>query len=308
MKYAIISDVHGNLNALTAVLNDAEYFGVDKYIFVGDYCSYLPYPNEVVNKIKSLENNIIVQGNEEGYLTMYSKQDQSTWTDGQFQAHYWCYRAINSINHEYLAALPKRITFSDSDMNITVTHSSADIYGDIDHKEFSSLKVAAKYEMDNSFSREKLLNDIGEYLKKAKFTAVIQSLPDNIYVFGHTHVQWNARIGNKIFINPGSCGLVLDGLAGAPYTLLDIDNEKIDITERRVQYDFDKLLHEFQNSSLFEAAPVWCNIILKEMTARFGCVLPFLQFVNEYANKIDDPIRPYSVKTWTEAYNAWQRV
>ena len=306
MRYAIISDIHGNLSAFTAVLKDAERFGAEQYIFVGDYCSYFPYPNEVINKMKSLTNSYIIRGNEEEYLSLYSKQNPSTWTDGQFQAHYWCYRTINIMNHEYLAALPKKISFKDCDIRITVTHSSADIYGDIDHKEFSSLKVAEKYEKDSSYSREKLLREIRGYLRKDEFATVLQSLPDDVYIFGHTHVQWNSRIGNKVFINPGSCGLALDGLSGAPYTLMDISNEEVTIIERRVRYNVDKLIIEFQNSSLFEAAPVWCTVILKEMEAGFERVLPFLQFVEEYANKINDPIRPYSVKTWTDAYSAWQ--
>ncbi|MDR2569870.1 MAG: metallophosphoesterase family protein, partial [Oscillospiraceae bacterium] len=42
MKYAIISDIHGNLDSLLAVLNDAKNYNVDKYIFVGDYCACFP--------------------------------------------------------------------------------------------------------------------------------------------------------------------------------------------------------------------------------------------------------------------------
>ena len=33
----------------------------------------------------------------------------------------------------------------------------------------------------------------------------------------------------------------------------------------------------------------------------------FLQFVSDYADKINDPVRPYSVKTWTEAYEFWKK-
>ena len=46
MKYAVISDIHGNLPALKVVLADAEKQGADAYIFGGDYCLSGPYPNE----------------------------------------------------------------------------------------------------------------------------------------------------------------------------------------------------------------------------------------------------------------------
>ena len=45
MKYAIISDVHGNLPALELVLKDAEDNHVDSFIFVGDYFLSNPFPN-----------------------------------------------------------------------------------------------------------------------------------------------------------------------------------------------------------------------------------------------------------------------
>ena len=38
MRYAVIADVHGNLQALEAVLQDAAAQQVDQYLFVGDYC------------------------------------------------------------------------------------------------------------------------------------------------------------------------------------------------------------------------------------------------------------------------------
>jgi len=61
MRYAVIADIHGNFPALYAVLKDAEQAKVDKYIFAGDYAITLQYPNEVVEKIKSMsQNNYII--------------------------------------------------------------------------------------------------------------------------------------------------------------------------------------------------------------------------------------------------------
>ena len=308
MKYAIISDIHGNLDALSAVLKDAETFRVDRYIFAGDYFASLPYPNEVIDLIKNFKNAVVVQGNEENHFSEYENQNQSLWTDGQFQTTYWCFKTITNVNRNYLSTLPKTLIVADGDINITITHSSSDIIGNIEHQEFSSLKVAIKYQNDDRFSKEKLSNDIRAYLKRDEFLTVFDSLADGVYIWGHTHIQWNIQLGNKIFINPGSCGIPLDGTSGAPYTLLDVENNQARITERRVAYDTEKLVHNFRGSSLYEAAPVWSNIIIRELTTQFEHVMFFLQFANEYADKIHDPIRPFSVKTWTEAYHHWRSV
>jgi len=54
MKYALISDIHGNIDALKAVLADAKRNNVQHYIFLGDYCIGLAYPNEVLNCIRAI--------------------------------------------------------------------------------------------------------------------------------------------------------------------------------------------------------------------------------------------------------------
>lgn len=308
MKLAILSDIHGNIYALEAILNDAARDHVDGYLLVGDYCSCFPYPNEVVDVIKALPRATVIHGNEEDVLYEYAKQGQDTWTDGQYQTHYWCYRTIRADNHSYLRKLPKTVTLRVEGTEITAAHSSADLYGDVEYREFSSTKVALKYQNEPDYARQKLLGHMREYLRQnAAFQSAVQALSGGIYVFGHTHVQWHAQSGDNIFINPGSCGLPLDGTHGAPYTLLRIEKSEIQIEERRVPYDLDHLINEYRRSDLFAAAPVWSRVILQEMKTGFEAAHFFLKYAEDYANKIDDPIRPFTVKTWAEAYDHWTK-
>ena len=51
MKYALISDVHGNMPALQAVIADADKMDVTHFAFLGDFCVGLAYPNEVLDII-----------------------------------------------------------------------------------------------------------------------------------------------------------------------------------------------------------------------------------------------------------------
>ena len=68
MKLAVISDIHGNLPALNAVLDDAKRRGITEYVFTGDYCLSGPYPDECVAAMNAVENKYIIRGNEEKYL------------------------------------------------------------------------------------------------------------------------------------------------------------------------------------------------------------------------------------------------
>lgn len=305
MRYAVISDVHGNIDALSAALKDARCFNIKDFIFVGDYCAYFPFPNEVVDTIIGIKNAIVVKGNEEDYLIEYSKQDQCTWTNGQFQALYWLYKNLTESNHIYLRELPNAATINNGNIKISIAHKSSDFYGNIEYSEFSPQKVTEKYEKCPN-PRGQLLRDIQEFMDfDPEFHSATHSLADDVYIFGHTHIQWHAWHENKVFINPGSCGLPLDGVLGAPYTVLEIENNKINILERRVLYDIDKLKLDLKNSSLYESAPVWISVILREIDAKFDYAMSFLQFAESYANDVNDHIRPFSLKTWTEAFNLW---
>ena len=75
MKFAILSDVHGNAPALRMVLEDAAKRGIDRLIVAGDYCL------------------------------------SGAWTDGQMQISYWYYRNIRKENLDFVLSLPHTAEF-----------------------------------------------------------------------------------------------------------------------------------------------------------------------------------------------------
>ena len=70
MKYAVISDIHGNLEALNAVITKAESESVDGYICVGDIVGYNASPVECLEIVKSLNPILIVRGNHDEYAAV----------------------------------------------------------------------------------------------------------------------------------------------------------------------------------------------------------------------------------------------
>lgn len=304
MKYAIISDIHGNLPALSAVLKDAKEAGAQGYLFMGDYYMCSPYPNEILETIKGLPNAHVIRGNEEDYLKRLDGQDQRAWTDGQFRGLYWCYQTISRENHEYLAALPGNLSISGDKADIFAAHSSGTFLGGVEFREFSSSRISERYG-NKPISRQKLLQDMRSYLEKdAEFHDKVKTLADGIYIFGHTHVQWHARFSGKLFINPGSCGLPLDGDKAAAYTILDEAGEGR-VLERRVPYDAEAYVMDLKSSGLYNEASVWCSLVSRELLTAFEHVEFFLRFVESYARETGDLIRPYSVETWSGAYAAF---
>jgi len=68
MKYAIISDIHSNLEALELVLKDIARNGVDKIICCGDVVGYGPNPKECIETLKSIPNIEILMGNHDAAI------------------------------------------------------------------------------------------------------------------------------------------------------------------------------------------------------------------------------------------------
>ena len=61
MKYAVISDIHGNKPALDAVLADAKRQGITDFIFAGDYCLSGPFPDECISTLRKIENKTVTE-------------------------------------------------------------------------------------------------------------------------------------------------------------------------------------------------------------------------------------------------------
>ena len=309
MRFAIISDIHGNLPALDAVLEDAKKNDIDSFIFVGDYCLSNPYPNECIQRIRYLDKKHIIRGNEEKYLESLIGKDQNTWLDGQMQISYYCYRAISSDNLNFLLSMPNRLKLTYNDVNLHIAHSSEEFISDCEHKEWSTAQVAKRY-MDKDVTSDTFRADIQNYFdNNDRFQQIFSKLECGVYIFGHSHIQWSyqSKEGKTVLINPGSCGLPLDGIMGSiPYTILDIsDAGHIIVKEKRILFDMEKYIDVFMKSDQFVKANVWSKVIIQELRTAKEHLYYFLRFVEEYADKINDKRRPFRLDTWEKAYELW---
>lgn len=311
MKYAVLADIHGNYPALANVLRDAEEQNVDGYIFAGDYCLSGPYPNECLAAIRAIPNVYIVRGNEESYLENLNGTDPANWTDGQMQISYYAYRTIPKENREYLEALPCTIDLETNGVVIHIAHDRSAFPGKLDGTFWSSSMFGERYgssEVTKEMIRRDIqaANDADEVLQER-----LTELPDGVYIFGHTHIQWSYRSkdGRITLINPGSCGLPLDCLAGTvPYTVLEVDeNGEVSVDERRVVFDVRSYADSLLETSQYEQAPVWTQVIRKELLSAKEHLQPFLKHMETYAQQIGDERRPYAVDTWEKGYDLWNR-
>ena len=300
MKYAIISDIHGNLPALKLAEEDARQQGADMFLFAGDYCTSAPWGSAVVDQLRSHSDARWVCGNEETYLHI------PPGDDGQFQVTYWSARQLRPDQLAWLDALPQQVDFECEGICVHMAHSSQAFIGDSE-MDRCTWKLPLIYP-GIRVPRETFLKDTRRTLEaNPVFQQKLSTLPKGVYIFGHSHNQWHARFDDHLFINPGSCGLNLDCAEfAAVYTLLTIENGQCTVEERRIPYDAEALIAQVRQSEQYRAAHVWTEIIFDEWRTCRERVSFFLHHTEEYARSIGDKRRPFAVDTWEAAYESWK--
>ncbi|MCL2079625.1 MAG: metallophosphatase family protein [Oscillospiraceae bacterium] len=306
MRYAVISDIHGNLPALEAVIHDARKNHVNQFILLGDYCVGLGYPNEVVGRIRSMESCFTVSGNEEEALTPLSSIGREKWPVGQFGVISWMYQTLFDSNRSYLFSLPQEIIIKkDNFPPVFIFHKPQRYFLDtspcflnpqyfvrgMDEKKFDCLSYG-------THSENILCNDI-------ELHKLISFMESGVYVFGHTHIPLCWEYEGKLLLNPGSCGLPLDFNCNASYGILEITENSYKATLRRVAYDVNETLNYTRKSDYSKKNKVWSGIITKELETARAQADPFLEFAERYATDIQDNTRPFKKETWCSAYEAW---
>lgn len=185
-KIAVISDVHGNKEALLAVLTDIKERNVNKIICIGDIIAKGTHQHECVNLIKD-NCNIVLKGNCDEYFT--SDLDLSSKSEIEKNRIIWNRSKLTNEDIIYLKNLPYCYEFYLSGRLVRLFHATPkkinDFIGNID-------RIENLYKL--FLPSENTLSD---------------NLAD-IVIYGHIHTQFVQRIYNRTIINTGSVGNSLD--------------------------------------------------------------------------------------------------
>jgi len=216
LRYAVLSDVHGNLEALTAVLEAADESGADALLCLGDLVGYGPDPNEVVELVRARGATAVRGNHDEAAIQPGRETRFNAW--GQ-DAIRWSRRRLTGENHEYLGALPLAAVVD----GVLLVHACA------------SEPDTWRYILD--------LDEAA-----VEFTA----FKERLCLFGHSHIPLAVESagrrtsvlegdrvifedGKRYMVNVGSVGQPRDGDPRAAFGLLDLDLGTLLI--RRVEYD-----------------------------------------------------------------------
>ena len=221
MKIALLSDIHANLQALTAVLRDCERQGVEEFWLLGDYLDYGASGPETVALLSSLNASCILWGNHDGCLFDSEVRSSSTphgrvayeYTKQVAQANPGMMDWIKSAGQGSSLFLPEKKT-------LLVHGTPGDPYWG---------KFTPEGDTEAMFAE----------MERRDITFMLM---------GHSHVSFLLRKSGRIILNPGSVGQPRDGCPHAAYGILD-DGE---IRFCRVPYDVETAAGEIQKAGLPE--------------------------------------------------------
>jgi predicted phosphodiesterase len=301
VRIAVLADIHGNLTALNAALDDARANGAERFILAGDYIFDLPWSNEVTETVRGLENAVAVQGNKEGYLPGFLAQDRDEWVYDQFGPMYQTVRELKPENAGYLLSLPQSAAAAlPSGRTVYVTHWFPGFLSGGKTEAISS-RLFREASQNPAFGRRAFLRRIDDFLQKSYVTETLSGVDAGAVVFGHTHLQWHGLCGDKLVLNPGSCGQALDGVNGAAYTLLTDTPDGLQAEERRVPYDVEAVIQEAKQSEVYRRGRVWAELIFAAMRSGFDTFAPFFALAEKLANERGQSGVPYSNEVWNLA-------
>ena len=187
MKIAIISDIHGNLEALKATLNDIEKRKTDKIICLGDIIAKGVHSKECIELIRK-KCEIVIQGNCDEYFSMEHKNINQLNEQEQRRIK-WNQSLINKEDREYLSNLPFCYEFYMSGSLVRLFHATPTV----NNKAIINVdSIETKYKM---------------FLPSEKTQS--QDIAD-VVIYGHIHHPYMDKIYNKTIINVGSVGNAFD--------------------------------------------------------------------------------------------------
>jgi len=215
MKFAIIADIHANLDAFQVVLDDCKKQQVTHYACLGDVVGYNANPKECLDIVRTM-NMPCVKGNHDEYCS--SEEHLEGFNPAAAEAVNWTRKQLTADDRQWL----RDLKYTRMVTNFTIVHATLDgpqRWGYV----FDKLAAAASFTYQNTS-----VCFFGH-------THVPVAFMKDSMVRGGTYSKFKLEAGKKYFVNVGAVGQPRDNNPKAAYVVYDTLEATIEL--RRLDYD-----------------------------------------------------------------------
>ena len=241
MKIAVLSDIHGNIQALEAVTDHAERWQPDLIMVAGDIVNRGPRSSDCIDFIiekQKQDDWKIIRGNHEDYVIKKGNPDDQQ-TDQQaalFQPAHHIYQQLKQ-NVSKISGLPEAININSGGFGtVRMVHASM------------------QHNRDGIYPETK-----DEKLEKQ-----IDPAPD-VFITGHTHRPLVRRLNKTLVVNAGSVGLPFDKDQRTGYAQITFRQKCWEAKIVRLAYDIEQAKRDFFETGYMNGAGPQAKIVLLEL-------------------------------------------
>ncbi len=247
---AILADIHGNMPALRAVLEDLERVRPDEVLVGGDLVGRGPEGSRVVETVRELGWRS-VRGNHEDYLLAFVRREvpEAWWEEEEWAASRWMAEELSEAAIEFIRELPESLE--------------------------SALAPGLRLVHGSPVSNN---DGLGPWSSDRQLARHLDTIDEALLVCAHTHRSMIRELRNGRVVNVGAVGLPFNRDSRAQYGLFHYEGDGWRPELRAVDYDVSELLRIYESTGFLEQGGITAELIRLEVRAAVPFLVPFLKW------------------------------
>jgi putative phosphoesterase len=236
-RLALVSDQHGNDVAFAAVVKALDRVGVDEVVCLGDVVQGGTEPVQVLERLRALGCRTVL-GNADAFLLEVPDSSPEPIGERELEVREWTLAQLGPAQIEQIRSFEHTVAFDFAGVRVVCFHGSPSNFDDVLLPEMEGVSLAP----------------------------YLEALPADLLAGGHTHRQWARRIGDALFVNPGSVGVPVgrmepgEGLrlpCLGEYALVVVDGLGLSVEFHHAPYRYADL----ERAAALSGRPYWNDVV-----------------------------------------------